>query len=326
MLNFFFIKTKWQDAPILGRTVREHMLRGLGIADADIKFLGDGVVLPEGSVALTLDMPLVTREDICGLVGRMRAKNISFLRLGGENSPSRISLKAEDGGYFSNDLAFLRVEDAKSYSMVYNHLRSRIIAAHLARGVRIPFADSVAIDDAVLIEAGAEVLPFSRIEGASVIRSGATVSASYVRDSVIGAANIEMSHIVSSSVGDGATVGPFARLRGASVAAGCRIGDFVEVKASSVGEGAKAAHLTYIGDARVGARTNVGCGAVFCNYDGKSKHATEVGEDCFIGANVNLVAPLSVGDGAFIAAGTTLTDDVPPRSFSVGRARQITKT
>ena len=123
----------------------------------------------------------------------------------------------------------------------------------------------------------------------------------------------------------GASVGPYARLRGADVGEGCRIGDFVEVKASKLGGGVKAAHLAYIGDASVGEGTNIGCGSVFCNFDGKSKHSTRVGKNCFIGANANLVAPISVGDGAFIAAGTTLTEDVADNTFTVGRVRQNTK-
>ena len=103
------------------------------------------------------------------------------------------------------------------------------------------------------------------------------------------------------------------------------MGDFVEIKGSSLGDGVKSAHLAYIGDAVVGEGTNIGCGTVFCNYDGRKKHRTEVGSGCFIGANVNLVAPLAVGDGAFVAAGTTVTRDVEGGEFVIGRARQESK-
>lgn len=326
-MQIVFLESKWQDALILGKTVKRHMFDALGVCEGQ-KILGRNEETPatEG-IALTLDMPLITRDVLDKYIRRMRAKGIGELRLGGEGSPARICLSSGGSGYFANDDAFLQIVDAKSYSMVYNHLRSRVVAENLARGAEIPFADSVVIDCTAKIEAGAKILPFSRIEGDSRIHSGAEISASLVRDSEIcSGASVEASHIAGSFVGEGATIGPFARLRGANIAAGCRIGDFVEVKASSIGDGAKAAHLAYIGDAEVGARTNIGCGTVFCNYDGKQKHHTVVGEDCFIGANANLVAPISVGDGAFIAAGTTLTEDVPANSFSIGRARQTTKS
>ncbi len=327
----------------MGRTVKKHMLEALGVREEDAVVVGQYEEEPEEETAvLSFDMPLVTLADIEGIVSRMRAKGIKTLNLGSEDSPSKIVLGRGERGYFANSEAFLKISDTKSYSMVYNHLRRRIVDSLLARGVDIPFADSVAIDVTADIQAGAKILPFSRIEGCARICAGATVYASHIADSVVACnaevyashlkdsfvgegASVNMSHVESSKIGDGATVGPFARLRSAEILSKCRIGDFVEVKASTLGEGAKAAHLAYIGDADVGARTNIGCGTVFCNYDGKQKHHTDVGEDCFIGANVNLVAPIRVGDGAFIAAGTTLTRDVPPSSFTVGRARQTTK-
>lgn len=327
MLNFVFLKSQWQNEPLLGKTVCQHMFESLKADAAHARILDRLEEEPtEDAAVLTLDMPLITLDDIQKTVERMRTKGIGELRLDGGDSPARIILGGGGGGYFSNDEAFLRIVDAKSYSMVYNHMRRRIIDAHLARGVNIPFADSVCVDSEATIEAGALVLPFSRIEGRTHICGGACVAASCVRDSEICAgASVESSHIANSYVGEGASVGPFARLRGARIGDGCRVGDFVEVKASELGDGVKAAHLTYIGDADVGARTNVGCGTVFCNYDGKTKRKTKVGEDCFIGANVNLVAPLQVGSGAFVAAGTTLTEDVAENSFAIGRAKQTTK-
>jgi len=138
---------------------------------------------------------------------------------------------------------------------------------------------------------------------------------------------IVQSNISHSHVGRGVTVGPFAVLRNdTKVSDGCRIGDFVEIKNSLLGEGVKAAHLAYIGDAEVGSETNVGCGTVFANYNGKAKNRTVVGENVFIGANTNLVAPLSIGGNAFIAAGSTITENIPENSFAIARQRQITKT
>ncbi len=325
MLRTVFIKSEAQNASLLGKTALEHMLCGLEIDEAEFVEEDERI---EGECAyLSADMPLVRRDDIERIAARMRAKGIKELRLGSADSPSRITLGGENSGIFVNDIAFLKIVDTKSLSMVYNHLKKRVIDMHLARGVNIPLAESVVIDATARIEAGANIMPFSRIEGNSFIGSGATVSSSLVKDSQIGAGSVvEMAHVISSKVGERASIGPFARLRGADIGDGARIGDFVEVKASCLGDGSKAAHLAYIGDAEVGARTNIGCGAVFCNFDGKAKHKSKVGEDCFIGANVNLVSPISVGDGAFVAAGTTLTEDVGAHTFSIGRARQNTKT
>ncbi len=311
---------------MLGKTVREHMLSALGVWAENARMIDrEEEAVGEEFALLELNMPLITLSDLEKVAERMRAKGIAELRLAGDR-PSKITLKSGKSGYFANDSAFLQIVDAKSYSMVYNHMRRRIVDEALARGVNIPFADSVIIDSTAHIEAGANILPFCRIEGASAIRAGAVVQATYVRDSEIcEGAKAEMSHIADSRVGKGATVGPFARLRGATIADNCRIGDFVEVKASTLGENVKAAHLAYVGDAQVGEHTNIGCGAVFCNFDGKQKHKTVVGKDCFLGANCNLVAPISVGDGAFVAAGTTVTQSVAENTFTIGRSRQDTK-
>jgi bifunctional UDP-N-acetylglucosamine pyrophosphorylase/glucosamine-1-phosphate N-acetyltransferase len=134
------------------------------------------------------------------------------------------------------------------------------------------------------------------------------------------------SHIEGAHIGAGAIIGPFARLRpGTVLGAGAHVGNFVELKAATLGAGAKANHLTYIGDAEVGARTNIGAGTITCNYDGFAKHRTVIGADAFIGSDAVLVAPVSVGDGALIAAGSVITKDVAPDAMAFGRARQETR-
>jgi bifunctional UDP-N-acetylglucosamine pyrophosphorylase / glucosamine-1-phosphate N-acetyltransferase len=134
------------------------------------------------------------------------------------------------------------------------------------------------------------------------------------------------SHLAGAHVGKGASVGPFARLRpGTRLGEGARIGNFVEVKEAIIEAGAKANHLTYIGDARVGADANVGAGTITCNYDGAAKHRTEIGKGAFIGSNSALVAPVKIGDGAYIGSGSVITSDVPADALALARGRQVVK-
>jgi bifunctional UDP-N-acetylglucosamine pyrophosphorylase/glucosamine-1-phosphate N-acetyltransferase len=134
------------------------------------------------------------------------------------------------------------------------------------------------------------------------------------------------SHLDRAHVGKGALVGPYARLRpGAHLGADVHIGNFVEIKESTIEAGAKANHLAYIGDARLGAGSNFGAGAITCNYDGVTKHRTDIGKGAFIGSNAALVAPVSVGDGAYVASGSVITEDVPPDALAIGRSRQVVK-
>jgi bifunctional UDP-N-acetylglucosamine pyrophosphorylase/glucosamine-1-phosphate N-acetyltransferase len=164
------------------------------------------------------------------------------------------------------------------------------------------------------------------IEGTVVLGEGVVVGANVVlRDCEI-AAGTEvhpMSHIDGAEIGEGCSVGPYARLRpGTSLANGARIGNFVETKKASIGAGSKVNHLSYIGDATLGVGVNVGAGTITCNYDGIGKHHTEMGDGVFIGSNSTLVAPLEIGDGGFVAAGSTLTREVPSQALAVARGKQ----
>lgn len=322
--KIFFVASKYGDEMLLGRKVREYQERELSglecrffddFQEAESAFCAD-----DFNVVLPLACPLVTLTDVERITKNMTLRAITAVKFH-SSSAYIVRGKRLENPIFVNNSAFFEINDAKSFSMVYNILKDRIASRHLSDGVVLLGKDTIFIDDTVEIGAGAKILPFCRIEGRSQIESGATLISSFVRDSIVRAgACVDCSHVVDSSVGEDATVGPYARLRGANVGKGCRIGDFVEVKASSIGDGSKSAHLTYIGDATVGERTNIGCGTVFCNYDGKLKHKTTVGSDCFVGANVNLVAPVNVGDGSFVAAGTTVTHDLNVGEFAIGRA------
>jgi bifunctional UDP-N-acetylglucosamine pyrophosphorylase/glucosamine-1-phosphate N-acetyltransferase len=134
------------------------------------------------------------------------------------------------------------------------------------------------------------------------------------------------SHLDHAYVGKGSLVGPYARLRpGARLGEDVHIGNFVEVKESTIEAGAKANHLAYIGDARLGAGSNFGAGAIVCNYDGTVKHRTDIGKGAFIGSNAALVAPVKIGDGAYVATGSVITQDVPADGLAIGRSRQVVK-
>ena len=179
------------------------------------------------------------------------------------------------------------------------------------------------LDCTVKVGNNVTIEPFAVVKGNSILHDGCVVgSFSYIENSTIGARTVvKSSRICDSTVGDNCTIGPNAHLRdNATVGNNCRVGNFVEIKKSVLHDGVKASHLSYIGDATVGKNTNIGCGVIFVNYDGKTKHKTQVGDDCFIGCNANLVAPLTIGKGCFVACGTTVDKDMPQGAFSIGRS------
>ncbi len=195
---------------------------------------------------------------------------------------------------------------------------------YLEAGVRFIDIRTAYIDEGVTIGAGTVIYPCVVIEGDVTIGENCTIGQnSRIKDSVIGDdTSIQSSVILESKVGSGTSVGPFAYLRpNSEVGDGCKVGDFVEIKNSKLGDGAKAAHLTYVGDSDVGERVNLGCGVVFVNYDGSRKYRSVVEDGAFIGCNVNLVSPVHVGKDAYIAAGSTITEDVPDGALYVARAK-----
>ena len=156
----------------------------------------------------------------------------------------------------------------------------------------------------------------------TIIKENTVIENSKIGDNTC----IQSSTIIESKVGSNVTVGPFAYLRPNSIVGNnCRVGDFIEMKNSSLGEGSKASHFAYIGDATIGKKVNISCGVVFANYDGKNKYKTTVEDDVFIGSNANLVAPVTIGSSSFIAAGSTITEDVPPNTLAIARERQVNK-
>ena len=213
--------------------------------------------------------------------------------------------------------------DIKEYEKLERQRISRNLD-YLEAGVRFIDIRTAYIDEGVTIGAGTVIYPCVVIEGDVTIGENCTIGQnSRIKDSVIGDdTSIQSSVILESKVGSGPSVGPFAYLRpNSEVGDGCKVGDFVEIKNSKLGDGAKAAHLTYVGDSDVGERVNLGCGVVFVNYDGSRKYRSVVEDGAFIGCNVNLVSPVHVGKDAYIAAGSTITEDVPDGALYVARAK-----
>lgn len=221
------------------------------------------------------------------------------------------------------------VNDLYGISIAEKYLRESINKNHMLSGVSIINPETVTIGDNVVIEEGVIIHPNTTITGRSVVHSGAQIGPNTeIHNSEVGS-NTVVNHslVYDSKIGEETTVGPFAHLRGHAVIGNRnRIGNFVEVKNSSTGDDTKAAHLSYIGDATVGHNVNFGCGSITVNYDGKLKHRTTIGDDVFIGCNVNLIAPISIGNEVFLAAGSTVTDDVPTGSFTIARNRQVNKS
>ena len=204
-------------------------------------------------------------------------------------------------------------------------LRSRINNMHLENGVTLIDPKTTYIGTDVEIGKDTIIYPNNIIEGKTVIKENCTILQNCrIKDSIIeSGVEVQASVVLESKIGENTTVGPFAYIRPeTSIGNNARIGDFVEIKKSTIGNGTKVSHLTYIGDAEVGSGCNFGCGTVVVNYDGKEKHQTVIGDNSFIGCNTNLVSPVRVGDNTYIAAGSTITKEVPEGSLAIARAKQ----
>ena len=207
-------------------------------------------------------------------------------------------------------------------------MKARIAKKLMLEGVTIIDPRSTYIEASVKIEQDVTIYPGCILEGATVIQEDSVIGPNTrIKDGKIGrGVSVQNSIVIESSIGEGTTVGPFAYIRpGNNIGKYARIGDFVEMKNSNFGDYSKASHLTYVGDGDVGSNVNLGCGVVFVNYDGKHKNRAYVGDNSFIGCNVNLIAPVKVNANSYVAAGTTVTKDVPQDSLAIGRVRQENK-
>jgi bifunctional UDP-N-acetylglucosamine pyrophosphorylase / glucosamine-1-phosphate N-acetyltransferase len=217
------------------------------------------------------------------------------------------------------------VNDRVQLAQVRRALNDRILGDFMRSGVTIVDPSSTWIDVTVTIDQDAEIGPQTQLEGATVIGAGARIGPGCLLEDTTVGEDAVLLHAVcrQAQIGPRVTVGPFAYLRPeASIAADAHIGTYVELKKSYVGPGAKVPHLSYVGDATIGAGSNIGAGTIFANYDGVRKNRTEVGEHAFVGSNTVLVAPVTIGPGAYTAAGSAIDSDVPPGDLGVARGRQ----
>ena len=227
----------------------------------------------------------------------------------------------------SNPVDITSCNDNLKLSMLEQYLQRKINVNLLKKGIYIenPFMQTIVSIDS-FIEPGVKIYNNCKIIN-SVIKAGATIKDnSIIINSQVGASIISNSVIEDSIIGDNVTIGPYAHIRlNSNIGNNCRIGNYVEIKNSLLGDSTKCAHLTYIGDANVGSNCNFGCGTVTVNYDGINKNKTIIGNNVFIGCNANLIAPIEIKDNAFIAAGSTITDNLDIDDFAIARARQVTK-
>ena len=262
-------------------------------------------------------VPVVIAADGRAL-GRLKAR-----------SANDVARKLKPDPVFAEDEDLLLVDSARTWSEAHRILRERTMTALLRRGVLIPDPTSVSVAPEVSVGAGTLLSPFVLLEGDSRIGTSCNIgSFSHLVNATLGTKTTILDHcfIRDSRIGKNASIGPFAHLRPDSdVGDAARVGNFVELKNATLGAGAKASHLSYVGDAHVGKNANLGAGTITCNYDGRVKSRTIIGDGAFIGSDVQLVAPVRVGKGAFVAAGSCIVTDVPAYALALARSQQIIK-
>lgn len=265
--------------------------------------------------------PLLDRLSANNAQGEYYLTDIfSLLVLNGEKT----------GAYSVSDYReIMGTNDRVQLAQAEKIMRLRICHDLMRQGVTILDPDTTWIDADAEVGAETIILPQTIIKGGTKIGGNCHIGPNVTIDSCTLGNGVVVRYAVmeGATVGDESTVGPFAYLRpGAHIGRQVKIGDFVEIKNSSVGQGSKVPHLAYVGDAQVGAYSNIGCGVITANYDGTKKSKTEIGDRVFIGSNVNLVAPVKIEDGAYVAAGSTITKDVPAKTLAIARARQTNKS
>ncbi len=324
MKIFRFKEERLPHVMLVGRTlkgVQDYFLHDV----VEIENLEE-IVVDEGEFYCVLynDTPLVNGKMLEELEEECKGLNIcysigdGFISYGGYNAILKVC---------EHPLAL----QIKSYSDVGEasaYLKEFCLNKFWDKNIIIYDPLTTYFDLDVEIEEGAIIHPMVTLRGKTKIGKDAVIfPGTELIDTIVGEnVDIRSTYALEAVIGKNTTVGPYACLRkGANVGAYCRVGDFVEVKNSNIADGVKMAHLAYVGDSDVGENTNIGCGSVFANYNGTTKSRCSVGSNVFIGANTNLVAPVEVGNGAYIAAGSTITQHVPSGNLCIARSRQVFK-
>lgn len=255
-------------------------------------------------------------------------EKLALVRLEDELSTMRLCQALSAVAHYAPDEEKHIVCDTLTAYYAQESIRRRINLFWMERGVLLVDPNTTYISPLAVLGEGTVVMPNSYLNGATLVGESCRIGPnSVLKNARLGrGVVVNFSQIYDCTVGDETTIGPFAHLRpGTELGGNVRVGNFVELKNTSVGEGTKISHLTYLGDSDLGERVNVGCGVITSNYDGKDKHRTTVGDDSFIGCNVNLVPPVKIGRGAYVAAGTTVIEEVPADALAIGRVRQTHK-
>lgn len=224
--------------------------------------------------------------------------------------------------------AFRAFSSAAELNAAMPAARELLMRRMASNGVTVVDPVNTYVDPRCSVAPGVTLLPGTILRGHTAIAAGCEIGPNaMVRDCIVGeGTTVNASQVNESMIGSHTTVGPFTYVRpNCRIGDHCRVGDFVEVKNSVIGDGTKISHLTYVGDSDVGRRVNFGCGTVTTNYDGHKKFRCTIGDDAFLGCNTNLIAPVTVGDRAYTAAGSTVTDNVPDGALAIARARQTNK-
>jgi bifunctional UDP-N-acetylglucosamine pyrophosphorylase/glucosamine-1-phosphate N-acetyltransferase len=362
--NKFESKKSLETHNILGKTIQEWSLQSLEnvveksllISNNDINKIKEALQQGTSAVIMWSNQPLMLNETVKKLVDKhcfenndasaiksdkgavyvfdtgVLAAKIDELNIAEFNrdvveiiftSTPKRSVSFND---VKNELYSVR--DRIDLSKATNEIKNRINNSIMLSGVTLIDPASTYIDAEVSIGMDTVIMPNTILRGNTVIGEDCTIGPSSTLTNAKIGNNTEVvsSVIIDSSVANETHVGPFAYLRpGSCVGSNVKIGDFVEIKKSVIGDRTKISHLTYVGDAEIGKNVNMGCGVVVVNYDGKNKNKTVVGDNSFIGCNVNLVSPVEVKNDAYVAAGSTITDEVPENALAIARARQVNK-
>lgn len=236
-----------------------------------------------------------------------------------------ISQKCKASAYITpNATAVLGANDRKGLLMLNDIARKMIIEKHLENGVEFTCTDGVVIERGVKIGVGTHIMQGCVLSKGTKIGKNCIIGPNCIFENSVIGDNTKLNYVqgYDCEIDDNVKIGPFVHIRpGSHIKSGVKIGDFVEIKNSVIGQNTAVAHLTYVGDSDVGARVNFGCGCVTVNYDGINKHRTTIGDNCFIGCNTNLIAPVKLGKGAYTAAGTTVVKDVPDYALALDRGQ-----